>query len=88
MSRYHLHARLFTGSLAAPVANELQSRESDDRDEVLALAQELVARGLAVWLYEHAHGPGPNGHLAPYRVIAEWGTTHGAQPGSVVARHT
>lgn len=87
MSRYHLHARGFTGSLAAPVANELKSAESDDLGEAVALAHEMVGRGFSVWLYEHVHRPCPNGHLAPYRVIAEWSAEH-AHPGTVAARHT
>ena len=72
MSRFHVHARLFVGTLDAPQRNELQSRESDDLAEITALAEELSARGFAVWLYAHDHATGPNGHRAPYRVIAEW----------------
>lgn len=73
VSSYHVHARLFEGTLADPVRNELQSAESNDREEVMTFAKELSARGFTVWVYEHAHGSGPNGHNAPYRLIATWG---------------
>lgn len=72
MSLFHLHARLFEGPLDAPARNELQSAESDEYGVVIGLAEELASRGFSVWVYEHQHGPGPNGHHAPYRVIAEW----------------
>lgn len=75
VSTFHVHARIFSGTLDAPTRNELQSAETDDRDEVMGLAEELSARGFTVWVYQHDHRPGPNGHQAPYRVIAEW------QPG-------
>lgn len=71
VSTFHLHARLFEGTLAAPTRNELQSAESDDRAEVMALAEQLAARGFAVWLYEHGPTRLTNGEGA-YRVIAEW----------------
>lgn len=72
MSSYHLHARMFVGSLVAPTRNELQTDESDDLDEVVRLAEHMVDEGFAVWVYEHVHGVGPNGRHAPYRLVAEW----------------
>lgn len=71
MSAYHVHARLLEGTLDAPTRNELQSTESDDRDEIMRFARELTSRGFDVWVYEHDHVAGPNGHRAPYRVIAQ-----------------
>lgn len=73
MSTYHLHARLFEGPLDDPSRNELQSRESDDFDEVLELARVLVDAGFCVWVYTHEHHPALNGDRSPYRVVAEWG---------------
>ena len=69
MATFHVHARAFTGSLAAPERNELQSAESDDLDEVMALAEDLVGRGMAVW---HDHGPT---NATAYKVVAEWRAT-------------
>lgn len=74
MSQYHVHARLFEGTLDAPTRNELQSRESDARDEVMELAEELAGRGFHVAVYSHDHGDRPDGYRAPYVVIAEWRT--------------
>lgn len=73
MSVYHLHARLFEGPLNDPARNELQSRESDSMPAVVELAEELAARGFAVWVYEHDHtlGRTASGEGA-YRVVAEW----------------
>ena len=62
MALYHLHARLFEGSLAAPTRDELQTRESDDYGAAVALAEELAARGFSSWLYAHEHHGGPSGH--------------------------
>ncbi|GAA4737624.1 hypothetical protein GCM10023199_13870 [Actinomycetospora chibensis] len=77
MATYHLHARLFEGSLAAPTRDELQTRESDDYAAAVALAEELAARGFAVWVYRHDHlahagRPGDPASSSPYRVVAEW----------------
>ncbi len=57
MSVYHLHARLIEGSLARPERNELQSAETDDRQEIMMLAAQLVTRGFTVWIYEHGAAP-------------------------------
>lgn len=72
MATWHVHARAFSGSLAAPQRNELQSAESDEYEEVEALAEELVGRGFAVWLYRHDHR-GTN--ATAYQVVAEWRAT-------------
>lgn len=73
MSTFHVHARLFEGTLDHPTRDELQSAESDDREHVMTLTEELAARGFRVWVYEHDHGTdGANGHRAPYRIIAEF----------------
>lgn len=70
--KYHLHARLFEGSLYSPARNELQSGESDDREEITTLAKELVTRGFSVWVYVHDPVQRlPNGE-GQYRVVAEW----------------
>lgn len=50
----------------------MQSREGDDFPRVVALAEQLAARGFAVWVYEHGPDRGADGEGA-YRVIAEWG---------------
>lgn len=72
MSTYHLHARLFEGSLCAPTRNELRSAESEDYPGAVKLAEELAGRGFRVWLYEHRHGIETAAAGSPYRVIAEW----------------
>lgn len=72
MATWHVHARAFSGSLAAPERNELQSAESDDYDEVMALAEDLVARGMATWVYSHDHS---GANATAYRVVAEWRAT-------------
>lgn len=70
--KYHLHARLFEGPLNDPKRNELQSGESDDREEIMTLAKDLVTRGFAVWVYNHdPFEQLPNGE-GQYRLIAEW----------------
>ena len=71
MSKFHLHARVFEGTLDAPCRNELQSEESDDFSEVAAIARRLSDAGFAVWIYEHGPVPMANGQGA-YRVVAEW----------------
>lgn len=71
MSLFHLHARKFRGTLAEPEVNTLQTAESDDHDQALALAEEMSARGFAVWLYEHGPTRLANDEGA-YRVIGEW----------------
>ena len=71
VSTFHLHARLFRGTLDAPITNELQSEESDDLGELEALAEELAHRGFGVWLYEHAPRTALP-HASDYRVVAEW----------------
>lgn len=71
MARYHLHARLLTGSLAAPDRDELQTRESEDQDHLRVLAEELADRGFTVWMFVHTHGT----HVPPherYRLIEAW----------------
>lgn len=76
--RFHLHARLFVGPLYLPERNELQSGESDDCEEIMTLAKELVTRGFAVWVYNHdSVAQLPNGE-GQYRLIAEW-NAHGKQ---------
>ncbi|MGH3570113.1 MAG: hypothetical protein ACRDRH_29725 [Pseudonocardia sp.] len=57
MSVYHLHARLIEGPLEKLVRNELRSAESDDKQEIMLRARELVARGFTVWIYEHGDRP-------------------------------
>lgn len=73
MATFHLHARLLEGGLLAPTRNELQSHEDDDHDAIVALAEQLAARGFAVQIYRHdlARGRLSNGEGA-YSVIAEW----------------
>lgn len=71
MSLYHLHARLLEGPLDASTRNELLSEETDDWCEVLALADELAARGFAVWVYDHGRrSPFPT--ASDFRVVAEF----------------
>lgn len=57
MSVYHLHARLIEGPLAKLERNELRNAESDDKQEIMLRATELVARGFTVWIYEHGDAP-------------------------------
>lgn len=71
MSTFHLHARLFAGTLNAPTRNELQSEESDEYAEIAAIAEQLAGAGFTVWIYEHGPTPMANGEGA-YRVIAQW----------------
>lgn len=71
MARFHLHARLIEGSLAAPERNELQTSETDEHGAALALAEDMARRGFAVWVYEHRHHDGTGCQTDPYRVIAE-----------------
>jgi len=73
---FRVHARSFEGSLADPQRNELRSADADGWDEVVGLAEELVVRGFAVWVYQHDHPtgsrPGDPCAASSYRVVAEW----------------
>lgn len=71
MSLYHLHARLLEGSLLDATRNELQSRETDDWNEVLSLAEELASRGFSVWIYDHGR-TSPFRTASDFRVVAEF----------------
>lgn len=71
MSTYHLHARLFEGTLDSPLRNELQTGESDDYSELAELAYDLLERGFTVWAYEHGPRRLANGEGA-YRLVREW----------------
>jgi hypothetical protein len=71
MSLYHLHARLLEGTLLDVTRNELQSRETDDWDQILAFGGELAERGFAVWVYDHGHRS-PYLTASDFRVVAEF----------------
>jgi hypothetical protein len=71
MSLYHLHARLLEGTLIDASRNELQSRETDDWDEVVSLGRELAKRGFSVWVYDHGR-PSPYPSASDFRVVAEF----------------
>ncbi|MDL5160221.1 hypothetical protein [Actinomycetospora termitidis] len=74
--RWHLHARLFRGTLDAPVRNELRTAEGDDRAALEELADDLRERGWRVWLYERYDGRagslGEVGRPPGFTVVAEW----------------
>ncbi|WP_018332481.1 hypothetical protein [Actinomycetospora chiangmaiensis] len=74
--RWHLHARLFRGTLDAPVRNELRTAEGDDREALELLADDLRERGWRVWLYErHPARPGSlevAGRQERSCVVREW----------------
>jgi hypothetical protein len=81
VSHYHVHARLFEGTLAAPVRNESHIDQVDDLAEAEQLAKAWVCRSFTVWVYDHGHtavSPGgcdyrtllrysPDGQLVDYR---------------------
>lgn len=75
-ARWHLHARLFEGSLDAPRRNELRTAEGDDRQALEELADQLRERGWRVWLYERRDGRfgslGTAGQPPGFTVVAEW----------------
>lgn len=71
MSTYHLQARLFEGSLAAPTRNELLSHETDDWENAVTCAHELTDRGFVVWVYDHGRRP-QLAFASDYRVVAEF----------------
>lgn len=76
MGRYHLHARMFAGTLDAPTRNDLRVAESDDRAELETLADDMREAGWRVWLYERRPAqPGSltfAGHSASFHVLSEW----------------
>lgn len=50
----------------------MQIAESDDYEEVMALAEGLVARGMATWVHLHDHS---GANATAYRIVAEWKAT-------------
>jgi N6-adenosine-specific RNA methylase IME4 len=73
VSTYHLHARLLEGGLQAPTRDEVQSHESEDREEIVAIADRLSGRGFWVHVYVHDRRRGwlTSGEGALV-VVAEW----------------
>ncbi len=68
MSTYHLQARLLTGPLHPPTRNELRTAESDNWDELSTIADQLVADGFTVWLFDHGTRTTISG-ASDYRLI-------------------
>lgn len=68
MSTYHLQARLLIGPPHQPVRDELRSADSDDWEELSAVADQLVATGFTVWLFDHGHRT-PIPTASDYRLI-------------------
>ena len=59
MSAFHLRARLITGPLRSPTRDEARDVESDDRSELIRLADRLQAEGFTVWIFKHGTAPMP-----------------------------
>ena len=78
MSRYHLHARLFEGTLAHPVRDVRRNIAADDLAQAQRLARSSVAEDCTVWIYDRGHVPLVAG-ASDYRTVLRFDADGGLE---------
>ena len=68
MSTYHLQARLFIGPMRQPARDEVRTAQSDSWAELHTVADQLVATGFTVWIFDHG-APNPIPNASDYRLL-------------------
>lgn len=80
---FRVDARMFEGSLAAPVRNETRRRECSDYVSAVGLAHSWQEDGFTVWIYDHGRTTGL-ANASDLRVIA---VVHPSGEQSAPPRH-